>query len=105
MADSDTGLRQLRRPRQQWALRAFHDAGAFGVGAALRSVGERPDFGNVMLPAHTLVDLNVRWQPAPQWTLSASLDNLFDRAYQPTAGFNGKPRALFVSLAWQAPRR
>lgn len=102
MVDADSGERQLRRPRQQFAVRTFYDAGAFGAGAALRSVGQRRDFGNLVLPSHTLVDLSARWQFAPQWRVAATLENLFDRAYQPTAGFNGKPRALFVTMAWQS---
>ena len=102
MVDGDTGERALRRPRQQFALRVYYDAGPLGAGVALRSIGVRPDFANVMLPSHTLVDLNVRWRFAPAWTLAATLDNLFDRAYQPTAGFNGPPRSVFVSLGWQA---
>jgi vitamin B12 transporter len=102
MVDADTGERALRRPRQQFALRAYHDAGPLGAGVALRSIGARPDFGNVTLPSHTLVDLSARWRFAPAWTLAATLDNLFNRAYQPTAGFNGTPRSVFVSLAWQA---
>ena len=101
--DSDTGERQLRRPRQQLAARVFHDAGALGFGAALRYIGDRPDRNSIVLPSHTLVDLHARWRVAPDWQVSAALDNLFDRAYQPTAGYNGKPRGFFVSLGW-APR-
>ena len=101
MVDADTGARALRRPRQQAAIRTYYDAGEFGAGAAMRFIGARPDFGNVMLASHALVDLNARWQIAPQWTVAAMLDNLFDKSYQPTAGYNGRPRTLFVSLAWQ----
>ena len=101
MVDADTGARALRRPKQQAALRAYYDAGAFGAGAALRYLGSRPDFGNVTLASHGLVDLSARWRFAAQWTVAATLDNLFDKSYQPTAGYNGKPRTLFVSLAWQ----
>jgi vitamin B12 transporter len=100
MVDSDTGARQLRRPRQQLALRAFYDAGAVGAGAALRHIGDRPDAGNTPLPSHTLIDLHARWSVTPQWRVSAALENVFDRSYQPTAGYNGKPRSLFISLAW-----
>ena len=104
MVDADTGTRALRRARHQAAVRAYYDAGAFGAGAALRSIGARPDIGNVTLPSHTLLDLNARWRIAASWTLSATIDNLFDRGYLPTAGYNGQPRAVFVSLAWQAPQ-
>lgn len=102
MVDSDTGVRQLRRPRQQFAARVFHDSGAMGLGAALRYIGDRPDRNDVVLASHTVVDLQARWHVAPQWWVSAVLENVFDRAYQPTAGYNGKPRGIFVSLGWLA---
>lgn len=102
MVDADTGARALRRPRQQAALRADYDAGAVGGGVALRFIGARPDFGNVLLPSHALLDLNARWRLAQQWSASATLGNVFDRAYQPTAAYSGKPRTVFFGLAWQA---
>ena len=101
MVDADTGARSLRRPRQQAAVRTYYDAGAFGAGAALRFIGARSDFGNMVLASHALVDLNARWRFASQWTAAASLGNLFDKSYQPSAGYNGQPRTAFVSLAWQ----
>lgn len=100
VVDSDTGERQLRRPRQQFALRAHRDAGAFGLGAALRYIGDRPDSKDILLPSHTVVDLNARWRLAQQWQMSAALENLFDRSYQPSAGYSGRPRGLFISLGW-----
>ena len=100
VVDSDTGERQLRRPRQQLAARVFHDAGVWGAGAALRYIGDRPDRNAIVLPSHSLIDLHARWRVAPQWQVSAALENLFDRAYQPTAGYNGKPRGVFVTLGW-----
>jgi vitamin B12 transporter len=105
--DVDTGEVLQRRPRRQFALRGEHDAGAWSAGAALRHVGHRPDvqpdtFAATTLPSYTVVDLNARWRVATQWTLQATLENVFDRAYQPTAGYNGRPRGAFVSLAWQS---
>jgi vitamin B12 transporter len=100
IVDSDTGERQLRRPRQQLAARVFHDAGVIGVGAALRYVGDRPDRNGILLPSYAVVDVHARWRVAPQWQVSAALENLFDRGYQPTGGYNGKPRGFFMSLGW-----
>ena len=100
VVDSDTGERQLRRPRQQFALRAYREEGSIGVGAALRYIGDRPDSNDILLPPHTVVDLNARWRLAQQWQVSAALENLFNRSYQPSAGYNGRPRGVFVSLGW-----
>lgn len=101
LVDRDTGERPLRRPRQQLALRADYAAAAFDAGVAVRQIGARPDVGDQRLGSYALVDLHARWRVALQWSVAASLDNVFDRDYQPTAGYNGKPRALFVGLTWQ----
>ena len=36
-------------------------------------------------------------------TVFARIDNLFDRRYEPTVGYNGRPRGFFVGASW-APR-
>jgi vitamin B12 transporter len=98
---ADTGERLPRRTDRQLALRADYEGGRWGAGARLRHVGTRPDIGDVTLPSYTLVDASARWQLAPAWTLRATVENLFDRHYQPTFGYNGKPRGVFVALDWQ----
>ena len=102
--DEATGARLLRRAGKQMSLRADYIAPTWSIGGTLRHVGERPDVGNVVLPSYTLLDLGARWRFAPQWELQATLDNVFDRAYQPTAGYNGRPRGLFVSVGWRMER-
>jgi vitamin B12 transporter len=77
----------------------------------LRHVGNRADVDNgssparaVTAPSYTVVDTSAHWLIDPQWSLSATVENLFDRRYQPTVGYNGRPRGLFVAVSW-APRR
>jgi vitamin B12 transporter len=105
--DAATGETLRRRAKRQLALRLDHDAGAWGGGAALRHVGTRPDSvpetgAPVTLPSYTVVDAALRWRFVSQWTLQGTLENLFDRAYQPAAHYQGRPRGVFVTLAWQA---
>jgi vitamin B12 transporter len=100
--DDGTGQRLVRRSREQFALRADYQAVRWHAGAALRHVGNRIDSGMQTLPSYTIVDASAHWVLTPEWTLQASMENLFDRQYQPTAGYNGRPRALFVGVAWQA---
>ena len=33
------------------------------------------------------------------------VENVFDRHYQPTAGYNGRPRGVFVTAEWQPSLR
>lgn len=107
--DAATGETLRRRAKRQFALRLDHDREAWGAGAALRHVGARPDSvpetgAPVTLASYTVVDASLRWRFAPQWTLQGTLENLFDRAYQPAAHYRGRPRAAFVTLAWQPAR-
>jgi len=102
--DAASGERLLRRTGKQLSLRADYVAAAWSAGGTLRHVGERPDVGNTQLPSYTVLDLGARWRFAPQWSLQATLENAFDRDYQSTFGYNGKPRGLFVSVEWQTGR-
>lgn len=110
--DEDTGERPLRRTRVQAALRVdFHQA-RWHAGAGLRHVGSRPDTRSssvppfserVVLPSYVVADASAHWSLRPDWTLSARIDNLFDKHYEPTWGYNGRPRGVFVGLQW-SPR-
>lgn len=101
--DEVTGARPIRRAREQLALRADYQQSRWSAGAGLRHVGNRPDNGGQTLPAYTVVDASAHWTVTPDWTWSARVDNLFDRRYEPTAGYNGRPRGVFVGVSW-APR-
>lgn len=99
--NQDTDERLIRRAKRQFALRAGYDAGALSVDGALRYIGDRLDIGNVLLPSYAVFDVGARWRFAPHWTLRATVENLFDRDYQPVAGYRGRPRTALLSLGWQ----
>lgn len=106
--NQDTGERLIRRTRQQLALRADYQDARWQAGAGLRYVGDRRDIDSSVFPAqavtlqsYTVVDASAQWTVTPQWSLRASIENLFDRRYEPTAGYNGRPRGLFVGLSWK----
>jgi vitamin B12 transporter len=101
--DEATGERPIRRAREQFAVRADFRQARWSAGAGLRHVGNRLDSGDATLPSYTVVDASAQWTVAPEWTLSARLDNVFDRRYEPTVGYNGRPRSFFVGASW-APR-
>lgn len=100
--DSSTGQRLLRHARGQFALRADYQQARWQAGAALRYVGNRRDSGNVTLPSYTVIDASALWKLAPQWSAQARIENLFNHRYQPTFGYNGTPRGVFVGLIWAA---
>lgn len=98
--DETTGLRPIRRAREQLALRADYAAGRWSAGAGLRHVGDRLDSGGRTLPSYAVVDASANWSLTPQWSLTARVDNLFDRKYEPTVGYNGRPRGVFIGASW-----
>jgi vitamin B12 transporter len=101
--DADTGQRLLRRTDRQLGVRADYDGAGWTAGARLRHVGRRPDVGGVDLPSYSVVDLSGRWQATPAWSVQVTMDNAFDRDHQPTHGYRGKPRGVFVGLEWRGP--
>ncbi|HEY0858637.1 MAG TPA: TonB-dependent receptor [Albitalea sp.] len=101
--DEVTGARPIRRAREQLALRVDYQQARWSAGAGVRHIGNRPDNAGRTLPAYSVVDASAHWMMTPDWTWSARIDNLFDRRYEPTAGYNGRPRGVFVGLSW-APR-
>jgi len=98
--DETTGERLIRRAKQQFSLRADYQQPRWHAGAGVRYVGARRDNGDLEAGAYTVVDLSGHLTLAPQWTLQATVDNLFDRHYEPTIGYNGRPRWLFVGVSW-----
>ena len=74
------------------------------AGAGLRYVGNRRDVGSTELPSYTVIDASAHFTLTPEWLLSASVENLFDRHYEPTLGYNGRPRGVFMSVSW-SPKR
>lgn len=99
--DADNGGNLIRRARRQLALRADYTQPAWHAGGGLRHIGDRLDAGGRTLPSYTVVDASAHWTFAPQWSLSATLDNVFDRHYEPASGYNGRPRSLFLGLSWK----
>jgi vitamin B12 transporter len=83
----DTGEPLLRRADESASLVAFVRPGAFTVGGVVRYVGERRDFGAIVLAPHTTVDLSVAWRFATRWEPFVRVENVFDEEYEEAAGY------------------
>jgi vitamin B12 transporter len=99
--DEIAHTRLNRRAREQLALRLDRDLDAGSVGAALRQTGDRRD-GDQRLAAYQVVDISANGNLAPGWQLQARVDNLFAAAWQPSYGYRGTPRGVYLGLAWHA---
>jgi vitamin B12 transporter len=91
----------LRRPKQKFTSILNRSFGAsFRLGTELIHSGRRSDVGGIGLAGYTLVNLRASWNPAPQWTLRARIENLTDRDYELAYGYNTPGRSGFVELIW-----
>lgn len=55
----------------------------------------------VEVAGYGVVHLALGYQVAEDWTLNARVENLFDKAYERSSGYNTPERSLFVSLRYQ----
>lgn len=99
--DDDTGARLTRRAAHQESLSADYELGVWSFGAALQSVGRRPD-GNVNLGAYALLDLSARWRFMPQWQLEAKVLNVADKDYSPARDYQALGRQAWLGLRYSA---
>jgi vitamin B12 transporter len=92
-----------RRSDTQATLGASWREGAWLFGTSVLHVGSRfDDTANTRaLAAYTVIDLHATWQFAPRVSLQAKLNNLTDRAYETTYGYNQPGRAVYFTLRWQ----
>jgi vitamin B12 transporter len=99
----ETGKALPRRSDTQATLGASWREGAWLFGTSVLHVGSRFDNSTNTQPlgAYTVVDLNATWQFAPALSLQAKLNNLTDRAYETTYGYNQPGRSVYVTLRWQ----
>lgn len=101
-----SNLQLLRRATRHGSLAVARDLGAWRFSVETLASGSRPDrsiatFGRIDLPGYAVVNATARYQLGRQWTISARLENAFDREYRTIDGYNSQPRSLFVSVGWQ----
>ena len=93
----------LSAGEQQVLLGADRRTGAWRYGASLLHAGERfDDAANTRLLApYSTLDLYADWQVAKDWSLQAKVNNLTDRQYETSYGYNQPGRAVYLTLRWQ----
>jgi vitamin B12 transporter len=101
----NTGTRLLRRAERTLttALNWHNDSSSFGVHLIVTGPRSDLDF-NTGLPVtdagYVLAGLTARRALGHGFTVSASLENLFDTRYQTASGYNSAGRSLFVRLEY-----
>ena len=104
--DTATGLELLRRAKQLANFSITRHFGAWEAGGEWQYSGERKDsdintFAPVTLSGYQVFNLNARYQVGKYLSVSARIDNLFNRDYMLVHGYNTLGRTLFAGLNYQ----
>ncbi len=95
-----------RRARRTARLDLGRGFGKFHVGVT--AVAEDARFDDVAntrrLGGYATLDLRAEYALTPEWTVQASVANLFDREYQTAAFYNQPGREFAISLRWRPVR-
>lgn len=94
-----------RRVQESARLMADWRQGPYALGGSLQIFGERFDNSSntIRLGGYGTLDLRAEWKPAPDWSVSARLNNALDKRYETVFGYNQPGREAFLALRW-APR-
>lgn len=98
-----TGKRLPRRSADLARVGADYSVGPWGFGASvLRAGNSFDDTANTrVLGGYTTGDLYVDYAVSAEWKLQTKLNNVSNRAYENTYGYNQPGRAVYVTLRYQ----
>ena len=103
--DTANGQALQKRAKKFGSFAASHSSGAWNAGAEMKYSGARPDYDYssmpVNLPGYLLINLSGGYRVNRNLDLSLRMDNLFDRDYSESYGYNTLGRTLFVRLNYQ----
>jgi vitamin B12 transporter len=104
--DTVTGQLLLRRAKQYGNIALSQHIGAWEGGGEWQYSGARQDgdintFSPAALSGYQLLNLNARYRMDKNISVSARIDNLFNRDYMLVHGYNTLGRTLFVGLTYQ----
>ena len=96
--DATTGAELLRIPRHSGAASLFWNEGKWGAALSLRAESSQADvdrdgFTRLRRPSFAVADLSGSYRLSDQLTLTARVENLTDKRYEESFGFNEAGRA------------
>ena len=97
-----TGKLLQRRARNQFTLGADYTTGAWTFGGSLLNVGSRFDDTKnaVALDSYTTMDIFVNYAISKDLSLQTKVNNLANKSYETSYGFNQPGRSVFVTLRY-----
>jgi vitamin B12 transporter len=97
----------LRRPRNSASADLWHDFGrGVSAGAGVNYVGHRADidaltYATVTDPTYTVVRVYAAWEVTKTFTLTARVENLLAKHYEPVNGYPALGRGVFGGAVWK----
>ncbi|MHB0918945.1 MAG: TonB-dependent vitamin B12 receptor [Thiobacillus sp.] len=92
-----------RRAQESLRIDLDRRLGAWRLGGTLRGEGERfdNDSNTRRMAGYALLDLRAEYRLAPDWSLGARLENLFDVDYETAFGYNQPGRGAYLTVRYQ----
>ncbi|HEY9101611.1 TonB-dependent receptor domain-containing protein [Chitinimonas sp.] len=100
---SADGKQLARRARQAATVYGALNLGEVETRVEVQAQGKRwNNAGNTQrLAGYAVTNLSASWQVAPEWQLSARVNNVFDRDYTLVTDYGTVGRTALVSVRWQ----
>lgn len=98
---SAIGAQLIRRPMHKWLFAAYWDLDAYSTfGAQWMGVVNREDPSGVRFEDFSLLRIFADHALTDRCKLYFRVENVFDEAYQWTAGYSGAPRSIALGANW-----
>jgi len=91
-----------RRAKNRINTQVSYRQDRWQAGGNLLRVGKRDNssFDTIVLERYEIANVFARYDITPSFSLSAKIENLFDKNYETAAGFNTKGRTAYAELAY-----
>ena len=91
-----------RRAKSRINTQVTYRQDRWQAGGNLLKVGKRDNssFDSIVLESYEIANVFARYDFTPTFSLSAKIENLFDKNYETAAGFNTKGRTAYAELAY-----
>ena len=100
--DETTDAPLLRRPKNKLDAVLQHRFGErLNAGAEFIYADHAYDIGGSVLPSYSIVNLRATLTLSTAWSLTARIENLFDRNYELVHGYNTPGLSGFLEIIWQ----
>lgn len=96
--DRETDEALLKRAKTFASLDVSKTYGPWYLGGNVQYTGHRTDYGDIRLPSYTLLNLDARYNINKNVSLYARIENLLDKDYETTYGYQQPGRGAYVGV-------